>query len=568
MKSSAPRSPARIRYLLAVGVGALQAVCFPSLSLAPLAWLVPGALLLLAIGQPGRTALRIGYYAGLSHYLISLHWLLLIPLPVHAVLAWLAVSAVLAFYTAGWTWFCVRIFRRAGSQSPNFGQTEPKPAKERFARAAANGVPQSLWPLICACGWVAMEMGIGRIFTGFPWNLLGASQYKSLALIQIASIAGVYGVSFIVVWVSVAIGLTVFRLRASTGLSPALVPPLAPAVVGLLAILGFGIHQLASREPTQRELLIALVQPSIPQLIIWDEKEKTNRFNTLVALSQQAVAAHPDLLVWPEAALPNLLTRFNPVIYSAVTNLVIPNHCWMILGANDAEPKKDAANPAEADFFNSAFLIEPSGQLVGRYHKQRLVMFGEYMPLSRWLPFLKYLRTINGGFTPGDRPVPFYLGGLNVKISVLICFEDIFPHLARNSASSETDFLLNLTNDGWFHESAAQWQHAVSSLFRAVENGLPLVRCTNNGLTCWIDSRGAMHEVFFPGSRDIYRSGIKFARIPLGLSDDKRGLTFYNRHGDWFGWTCVCLSALAFMKRTWEARQTRRHLQPGRLPSA
>ena len=130
---------------------------------------------------------------------------------------------------------------------------------------------------------------------------------------------------------------------------------------------------------------------------------------------------------------------------------------------------------------------------MARYIKRKLVIFGEYVPLADWLPFLKYLTPIQGGFTPGRRPVSFPLPGLRAKTSVLICFEDIFPHLVREHVDDDTDFLVNLTNNGWFGESAAQWQHAANAVFRAVENGLPLVRCANNGLTCWVDATMYIH---------------------------------------------------------------------------
>ncbi len=166
-------------------------------------------------------------------------------------------------------------------------------------------------------------------------------------------------------------------------------------------------------------------------------------------------------------------------------------------------------------------------------------MFGEYLPALRWLPFLRYLRETKGGFVPGKGPVPFQIDSPRARISTLICFEDVFPHLAREHVDDKTDFLLNLTNNGWFGESAAQWQHAVSALFRAVENGVPLVRCTNNGLTCWIDAHGRMHNVYFPGSGDVYQAGFKIALIPLHDSNQRRERTCYNRYGDWFGWSCV-----------------------------
>ena len=137
------------------------------------------------------------------------------------------------------------------------------------------------------------------------------------------------------------------------------------------------------------------------------------------------------------------------------------------------------------------------------------------MPLAEQLPFVKYLTPISGGFTAGERPVTFDLGELEAKTSVLICFEDVFPHYAREHATEDVDFLVNITNDGWFGESAEQWQHATSAAFRAVENGKPLVRCANNGLSCWIDRFGGLNHVYFPDSKDVYRAGFKIVNVPL-----------------------------------------------------
>jgi apolipoprotein N-acyltransferase len=190
------------------------------------------------------------------------------------------------------------------------------------------------------------------------------------------------------------------------------------------------------------------------------------------------------------------------------------------------------------------------------YRKRRLVMFGEYVPLSHWLPFLKYLTPITGGFTPGTRAVPFEMTNLNVRVSVLICFEDIFPQLAREYVDDDTDFLVNLTNNGWFGEGAAQWQHGAAAAFRAIENGLPLVRCSNNGLTCWIDSRGRMHDVLEDGERGIYGPGFETVQIPTLFPGEKRAPTFYRRHGDWFGWGCVVFAAAKLVAvRIRKARQ-------------
>ena len=120
----------------------------------------------------------------------------------------------------------------------------------------------------------------------------------------------------------------------------------------------------------------------------------------------------------------------------------------------------------------------------------------------------------------------------------------VFPHLAREYATDDTDFLVNLTNDGWFGEGAEQWQHAAGGAFRAVENGLPLARCCNNGLTCWIDSRGRLRDIFRDKKGSIYGSGVMTAHIPVLAPGEKHARTFYNKHGDWFGWACVALAAI------------------------
>ncbi len=199
------------------------------------------------------------------------------------------------------------------------------------------------------------------------------------------------------------------------------------------------------------------------------------------------------------------------------------------------------------DYFNSSFLISPEGRLVGTYRKQNLVILGEYVP--RWLPFLKYFTPIEGGFTPGNTAVTFELTNLEVKTSVLICFEDVFPHVARQAAREDTDFLVNLTNNGWFGEGAAQWQHAASALFRAIENDLPLLRCSNNGLTCWVDARGRVRQLFQDNEGSVYGAGVMTADIPLLALGGKRRPTFYHRHGDGFGWGCVGVAALTLAWR-------------------
>jgi apolipoprotein N-acyltransferase len=365
-----------------------------------------------------------------------------------------------------------------------------------------------------------------------------------LPVIQVSSFTGVYGVSFLVAWFSVSlIGAAAMVLRRSQ--SPR--AWMAEIVLPLLAVAGvafFGIRQFAQPATPGTHLRVALIQPSIPQRWIWSPEESAKRFTQLLQLSETALtnsAGKPDLLVWPEAAVPGYV-RWDTNIHSAVTNLVRRHQVWLVLGSDDAAPRAGSNDPFAADIFNASFLIGPDGEFRATYRKRRLVICGEYVPLARWLPFLERW-TGMGSFTPGRGPVPFRAPELGLNTSVLICFEDVFPHGVREYVDDDTDFLLNLTNNGWFGESAAQWQHAANAVFRAVENGVPLVRCANNGITCWVTPRGQMREPYLPGTTDAYGAGFKIVQAPL-LGGSKREPTFYRRNGDVFGWACVVWSAM------------------------
>jgi apolipoprotein N-acyltransferase len=314
---------------------------------------------------------------------------------------------------------------------------------------------------------------------------------------------------------------------------------------GLGCVLVFGFHQLRFEQPRERVLRAALVQPSIPQTLIWDSDKDEERFQSVVALTKTIGPDKVDLLIWPEAAVPKLL-RYDPESLDVITNLARSFHAWMIIGADDKEPRAGTLNIHEADYYNSSFLIDPKGRLINRYRKRGLVIFGEYVPLQHTLPFLKYLTPIPGSYTSGDKPVQFDLEDQNIRTAVLICFEDIFPHLAREYVDDDTDLLINLTNNGWFGESASQWQHGLSALFRAIENNVPLIRCSNNGLTCWIDERGRIKQMFRDATDRIYGPGILYATVPLPAHGTHTP-TFYHRHGDLFGWVCTGFSALYFL---------------------
>jgi apolipoprotein N-acyltransferase len=559
------RHESALRHALAVFAGLLLAAAFPKLGIAGLAWVAPGLLLFSAVGQPAKVAFRLGWLGGFAFNLAALHWLLFIPVTGFPILGWLALSAYAAVYPGLWVWLCWRL--RSNEVLPPIqplprltatSSDEEALAVLGAATTAHTASSSIAWAIKCAVLWVALETVLGCFLTGFPWLALGASQAKLLPLIQLASLAGVAAVSLLPVWFSVALCDDATSLwRERTGLWKrrlrCLVPLFFAAVAAAWGFNQFLVLFRASHTNPVRELSLALVQPSIPQTMIWNPAEKTNRFAKLMQLSELALATKPDVLVWPEAALPELHEESES--FRAITNLVATHKVWMVFGTDEYELKPGASQgsnqPSDYLFYNAAFLLSPEGKVVSTYHKRRLVIFGEYIPLADWLPFLKWFTPIQGGFTAGKEPVAFEMGAvvldrpsgekrelspaLKLRAGMLICFEDAIASAARDSAA-DADFLLNLTNDGWFGESSQQFQHAAHSVFRAVENRRPVVRCTNNGLTCWVDETGFVHDLGVGDAADVHGTG--FRVVKLAVPAGPRAPTFYQRHGDWFGWGC------------------------------
>jgi apolipoprotein N-acyltransferase len=542
----------RSGYLAAVAGGTLLAMAFPKFSLAGFAWAAPAVLLAAAYGQSGADRFRVGYVGGLTFWLMSLYWLLLMPAIGFPILGWLALAGYVALYFGAWVWLVGRFLPEING----LRSTDSLPT-ETAAALTVSWATRTHWTLGGAAAWVALEWLRAHLFGGFPWSFLGVSQYQLVPLIQLAALTGVYGVSFLVAWFSLALYAAAFMIWRQPSKRQVwqveMILPLGAVVGcyvgGFLALNGGGA-------PAENSLRVTAIQPSVPQTLIWSPGEDARRFLALLDLSQRALSdpGHScDLLVWPESAVPDL----DQPAYDAINDFVRSNHVWLILNGEDAEFHRAATN-----YFNSAFLIGPDGHwYLPAYHKRQLVIFGEYVPLAGWLPFLKWLTPISGGWTPGDHPVSFKLrrrppphdGTIQitadpaaatdtVDCAPLICFEDSFPGAARDSAQDDEDFLVNLTNDGWFQESAEQRQHLANAVFRAVENRLPLLRCANNGVTCLINAHGRIEEVFRDAHNSEYGRGALTVDIPLPAPGQRPAPTFYNRHGDWFAWSCIAVT--------------------------
>ena len=555
------------RWWLAAGGGIALGLAFPKSHLASLAWIGPVIILFSAMGRTGGEAFRLGYVAGIVQSLIALRWLLYIPFPVGAVAGWLALSLYLGLYTGLWVWLSWHFF-------PN---KTPPPLAPRLNRETAiwfGATPwkqRIAWVFLVAVYWVGNEMVTARFLSGFPWLGVGITQSEFLPLIQISSLTGVYGVSFLVVWFSVsAISATTVLIAHPYRRKGWLIDLIFP-MSGILVAVVYGFQFLIRDGVPTTTANLALVQPSIPQTLIWDVAENKSRFQKLIDLSELALATKPDLLIWPEAAVPTML-RHDPETANAVKTLLGKHNAWAVVGSDDADVG-DSGTSKDARYYNSSFAINPSGAIEGIYRKRRLVIFGEYIPLLNWFPFLRHLTPIGeNGFSAGEKPVSFYTpsrdGKHRISLSPMICFEDAFPQSVREYVHADTDFLLNLTNDGWFGESNAQWQHAFHAVFRAVENRVPVVSCANNGLTCWVDPLGRMHEVYWGTTANIYGAGFKTVPVPI-LSGEKRVMTFYHDYGDVFGWGCTALWAVALSQAFLQMKRYRRrsHVEPSLIPS-
>ncbi|HAM71793.1 MAG TPA: apolipoprotein N-acyltransferase [Verrucomicrobiales bacterium] len=547
VECSTPKQMAAARYGLGVMAGLCWAAAFPKWDIAGLAWIAPGLILLATAGASPRVMFRVGYTAGVAHYLAGLYWILCIPVGFYPILGWLALAFFLALYPAIWARFC---WSRLASRSVPGGGSLLQCATDRVAGTTWGG--RTAWALMAAAAWVTWEMIQARLFSGFPWNLLGASQSKMLLITQVARFAGVFGISFLVVWGSASLLMGVLVLLHSPDRRNAWQREVALPFLAVLGLSVWGWTRVVSPAPPPgRTLDIALVQPSIPQTMIWDDRESNARFAKLLQLSRTALASRPDLLVWPEAALPYPI-RYDTETSDAVASLLKGGRTWLALGSDDAEVQVDAGGQRRTNYYNSAFLLNPSGGIEATYRKRQLVIFGEYVPLLRWLPFLKWFTPITGGFTPGERRVGFQIGEPKARFAPLICFEDMFAGLVRDQSQQEVEFLLNLTNDGWFGESAQQWQHAANASLRAIETGLPLVRCANNGISCWVDATGRILSAQSPGFTSEYGEGVKRVRLPIASPGP---WTFYRRFGDLFGWACVAWVVGGIASAAWGRRQ-------------
>ena len=339
--------------------------------------------------------------------------------------------------------------------------------------------------------WVILEYIQANIPTmGFGWVLLGYSQYKNLPLIQIADFSGVYGVSFVVMMANVAI-YRAFKKSFREIIIAALV---------LIVVFGYGIMRVSEKKD-RNSIKVSVIQGNIPQELKWDPQAQDMIIEKYAALTKMAALESIDLIVWPETSFPGFF-EIDEDMTEKVLFLAKEIKTPLLIGVNAEKDEK---------YFNSAALISSNGSMTDRYDKIHLVPFGEYVPLSNKFPALhKLILGELGEFTPGKN---FKIFKFKADFGVLICFEDIFPEISRKFVDGGAKFLIVITNDAWYGKSGAAYQHAANSVFRAIENRVPVVRCANTGISCFIDSRGRIHDSVSEKNSHLFITGYKTAAV-------------------------------------------------------
>jgi apolipoprotein N-acyltransferase len=491
-------------YLLAVVAGALLALSFPQPDFSVLAW-VAFVPLLLAIGKKSPAqACKLGFVCGLTAYGGILYWLNIV-MTLYGKLPWavsfclfLLLVAYLALYV-GITTLLVRRGEIAGIS------------------------PLLSFPIL----WVGFEYLRSFVLTGFPWASLGYSQYRILPLIQIADVTGVYGLSFLICLANVVL------LRIIKGVvtrEPSAYPTRSAALLLLLLVLtlSYGFLRL-NTAPRGTPLKVVLAQGNIPQDVKWNPAFQETTVAAYEKLSRQACAGGSDLVVWPESALP-FFFQSEEKYAARIKSLAVELKTCMVVGSPAVEQERERTR-----YLNSAFLLAPTGEVLGRSDKVHLVPFGEYVPLARLFPFVNKLVAGIGDFSPGTGITPLDTG--KGKIGVLVCFEGIFPELSRAYVRAGSRLLVNITNDAWFGRSSAPYQHLSMTVFRAVENRVPLVRAANTGITSIIDSRGHIR-----GMTQLFKEAYLTGEVRLGEEE-----SLYTRYGDLFAWFCLAGTALVIV---------------------
>jgi len=385
--------------------------------------------------------------------------------------------------------------------------------------------------------WTGLEYARTHTFFSFPWVLLGYSQHGLLPFAQTASLASVYGVSFLV-----CAGSALLAYAAAQPRPRARRVALASAALGVGAAWGWGSWQMGQPVAETGRVTVGLVQGGVRQEDKWVPEYASANVERHLRLTERAADAGARLVVWPESAVPFLFDE-NPALAAQLRDAARRLGVYLFFGNDDREPLS-----AGSRIHVGAKLLDPSGEITLRYHKIQLVPFGEYVPLQPLFTlggrFAAKLVQEVSDFTPGTEAVTGVVDGH--RIGGFICYEAIFPSLVRRFATGGAELLVNVTNDAWYGTTSAPHQHLAMAAFRAIENRRYLVRAANTGITAVVDPRGRVLE-----PTRLFDTTVLVREVPFVAET-----TFYTRHGDVFAQACAAM-ALALVAATFRRPSTR-----------
>lgn len=530
-------------FLASLMSGIILVFAFPGWNSNLAVWLWP--LPLLSVLWPWRNVDGVkvrpfwrGYLAGLAFFLPNLWWVRHSSRVIGGAyddtwIGWgpelmgfgaaIGLSGYCAVYFGLWSWFT-----------------------HRFARPKVERLTKESWQIsamhslgcafLAAAAWAACEwLRSTTVFTGFGWNGLGVAMHRNLVLIQAADLVGVLGLSFLPMFVACTAWNTLTRLvfayRGEGTCKSRL--DLTVALVLLLGTAGYGMLKLTEKSGDDITVRTVLVQPNVAQVDAWTGRLAEQIYDRLDKFTRMYAGARDgkspvDLVIWPESALPvNLNDHFHQLPEGWHTNyfddLLHAGEFSLLTGTELHEHGRTHV---------SAVLFREHSRNRQDYHKLHLVPFGEYLPLGDYPPFSLLRGVIPGDFTPGTHAEPLQLMKPEVQLIPLICFEDTVGRVARKFAREAPQMIVNISNDGWFLQSVETEVHLANALFRAIELRRPMVRATNTGVTCFIDTHGRVtSRLDDPDTGKSFVEGVLPGEVHVPRQG---GLTLYARFGDWF----------------------------------
>jgi apolipoprotein N-acyltransferase len=494
--------------------GVLLTGAFPKIGLDGLAWIALVPLLYALKDLSAAAGFRVGFITGLVHFLSLLYWLVPVMRTYGYLPMFLSVSVLVLL--AAFLALFIALFSTALTA---------------FGRKPAGCL--TLIPLT----WVSLEYIRSFIFSGFPWELLGYSQYNRLQLIQISDILGVYGLSALIAFVNGAIFITLLylikRRWQHTGITKRLAAgSMITLILGVALTWSYGhwrlktIDGLIAIAPKTR---ISVIQGNIDQAAKWDPAFQIETIKKYNQLSSSASKQQPDLIVWPESATP-FYFLYNVAPSEMVFEGIKRSGADYLIGSPSF-----VRTDGLVEYYNSAYLIIPEDKTMGKYDKTHLVPFGEYVPFKKWLPFLGKIVAQVGDFKAGK--VGQTLPWRNEQLGVQICYEIIFPGLSRAMVKNNASVLVNITNDAWFGKTSGPYQHFSMTVFRAVENRRSLARSANTGISGFIDPAGRILA-----STDLMQDAVATQMVPM-----LKERSIYTQIGDLFARICLALVLLIIL---------------------